>query len=200
MRYFCQTPLASSFFPSVYNSGTHCATRRTHAVLIELSCVSRTNNIIKYYSSFDVSCVENTLRFRRILWVSFLALYQFLVSTTVLWRRGSSVSIMSGYGLDDQTIQVRSPAEARDFSSDLCVQSGVHTATCTMDTESPFPGGKTRRGVTLTTHPVVGLLYICCWFVQTERLGRRFRVQAIFANILTVYFSSMLLNVSMGVR
>jgi hypothetical protein len=27
----------------------------------------------------------------------------------------SSVSIMSGYGLDDQTIQVRSPAEAKGF-------------------------------------------------------------------------------------
>jgi hypothetical protein len=32
---------------------------------------------------------------------------------------GSSVSIVSGYGLNDQTIEVRSPAEAKDFSSSL---------------------------------------------------------------------------------
>jgi hypothetical protein len=30
---------------------------------------------------------------------------------------GSSVSIVSDYGLDDQAIRVRSPAEAEDFSS-----------------------------------------------------------------------------------
>jgi hypothetical protein len=28
---------------------------------------------------------------------------------------GSSVSIVSGYGLDDQTIEVRSPAQAKGF-------------------------------------------------------------------------------------
>jgi hypothetical protein len=61
---------------------------------------------------------------------------------------GSSVSIVSGYGLDDQAIEVRSPEEARDFSSNLCVQtgSGVHPASCTMGTVGPFPGGKARLG------------------------------------------------------
>jgi hypothetical protein len=34
---------------------------------------------------------------------------------------GSSVSIVSGYGLDDRAIMVRSQAEAKDFSSSLCV-------------------------------------------------------------------------------
>jgi hypothetical protein len=34
---------------------------------------------------------------------------------------GSSVSIVSGYGLDDRAIVVRSPAGAEDFSSSLCV-------------------------------------------------------------------------------
>jgi hypothetical protein len=29
--------------------------------------------------------------------------------------RGSSVSVVSDYGLDDRAIGVRSPAEARDF-------------------------------------------------------------------------------------
>jgi hypothetical protein len=69
--------------------------------------------------------------------------------------RGSSVSILSDYILDDRAIEVRSPAGAKDFSSNLCVQtgSGAHTASCTMDTGGPFPGAKRVRGVTLTTHP-----------------------------------------------
>jgi hypothetical protein len=60
----------------------------------------------------------------------------------------SSGSIVSGYGLNDRAIDVRSPAEAKDFSSSLCVQtgSGVHPASCTMGTGSPFPGGKARLG------------------------------------------------------
>jgi hypothetical protein len=37
--------------------------------------------------------------------------------------RGSSVSTVSGYGLDDRAIEVRSPAGAKDFSSILCVQT-----------------------------------------------------------------------------
>jgi hypothetical protein len=61
----------------------------------------------------------------------------------------SSVNIVSGYGLDDQAIQVRSQADAKDFSSSLCVQtgSGAHPASCTMGTGGPFPGAKaqTRR-------------------------------------------------------
>jgi hypothetical protein len=41
------------------------------------------------------------------------------------------------------------------FSSNLCVQtdSGAHPASCTMGTGGPFPGGKARQGMTLTTHP-----------------------------------------------
>jgi hypothetical protein len=61
---------------------------------------------------------------------------------------GSSVSIVSGYGLDDRAIEVRSPAGAKDFSSSLCVQtgSGAHQASCTMGTGGPFSGGKARSG------------------------------------------------------
>jgi hypothetical protein len=53
---------------------------------------------------------------------------------------------MSDYGLDDPAIEVRSPAEVRDFSSSLSVQtgSGAHPASCTMGTGGPFPGGKAR--------------------------------------------------------
>jgi hypothetical protein len=48
--------------------------------------------------------------------------------------RSSPVSIVSGYGLDDRAIEVRSPAGANDFSSILCVQTGseAHPASCTM--------------------------------------------------------------------
>jgi hypothetical protein len=66
-----------------------------------------------------------------------------------LRSRGSSVSIVS----DDGAIGVRSPAEAKDFSSSRCVQtgSGAHPASCTMGTGGPFPGAKRGRCVTLTT-------------------------------------------------
>jgi hypothetical protein len=69
--------------------------------------------------------------------------------------RGSSVSIVSVYGLDDRAIEVRSPAEAKDFSSSLCVQTGseAHPASCTMGKGGLFPGAKRGRGVTLTIHP-----------------------------------------------
>jgi hypothetical protein len=57
---------------------------------------------------------------------------------------GSSVSIVSGYGLDDREIEFRSPAEAKDFSSNLCVQtgSGAHPASCTMGTGFLSPGDR----------------------------------------------------------
>jgi hypothetical protein len=50
---------------------------------------------------------------------------------------------VSDYGLDDRAIEVRSPAGAKDFSSNLCVQTGfgAHPASCTMGT-----GGKARPG------------------------------------------------------
>jgi hypothetical protein len=69
--------------------------------------------------------------------------------------RGSSVSIVSGYGLDDRAIEVRSPAESKDLSSSLCVQtgSGAYPASCPMGTGGPFPWVKRGWGVMLTTHP-----------------------------------------------
>jgi hypothetical protein len=55
---------------------------------------------------------------------------------------------VSDYGLDDRAIGVRSPAGAKNFSSNLRVQtgSGVHPASCPMGTGGPFPGGKARPG------------------------------------------------------
>jgi hypothetical protein len=80
---------------------------------------------------------------------------KFCKATKCKRSRGSSVTIVSGYGLGDGAIGVRSPAEAKDFSSNLCVQTGseAHPASCTMGTGGPFLGAKRGRGVTLTTHP-----------------------------------------------
>jgi hypothetical protein len=52
---------------------------------------------------------------------------------------------MSDYGLDDRAIGFRSPTGAKDFSSNLCVQTGseAHPASCTMGT---FPRIKARPG------------------------------------------------------
>jgi hypothetical protein len=56
---------------------------------------------------------------------------------------------VSDYGLDDWAIAVRSPAEVKDFSSSLCIQTGseVHPASCPKRTRGPFPGGKARPGL-----------------------------------------------------
>jgi hypothetical protein len=43
----------------------------------------------------------------------------------IVRSRGSSVSIVSDYGLDDGDIGVRSPSGAKDFSSNLCVQKAL---------------------------------------------------------------------------
>jgi hypothetical protein len=48
----------------------------------------------------------------------------------------------------DWTAGLRSPTDAEDFSSSLCVQtgSGAHPASCTVGTGGSFPGGKARPG------------------------------------------------------
>jgi hypothetical protein len=50
--------------------------------------------------------------------------------------------------LDDRAIGVRSLAEAKDFSSILCVQtvSGAHPHSSPMGTGGPLPGDKARPG------------------------------------------------------
>jgi hypothetical protein len=60
-----------------------------------------------------------------------------------------------GYGLDDRENQIRSPADAMNFSSSLCAQTGYGTqpASCTMGTGVLSTGVKRGRGVPLTTHP-----------------------------------------------
>jgi hypothetical protein len=55
---------------------------------------------------------------------------------------------VSDYGLVDRAIEVRSLAEAKDFSCILCVQtgSGAHPTSCPMGTGCPFPGAKAQPG------------------------------------------------------
>jgi hypothetical protein len=50
--------------------------------------------------------------------------------------------------LKDLTNGVRSPGETKDFSFTICVQtsSEAHSASCTMGTGDPLPGGKARPG------------------------------------------------------
>jgi hypothetical protein len=86
-------------------------------------------------------------------------------------NRVSSGSIVSDYGLDDQAIEVRSPAGAKDFPSNLCVQtgSGAHPASCTMGTGGLFPGGKSVAGADgsaiaqVVSHQLLTTGYIC-WY------------------------------------
>jgi hypothetical protein len=56
----------------------------------------------------------------------------------------SSVGIATGYGLDDQTIRVRFPAGAGNFSLRHYVQTGpgAHSASYPMGTGGLFPRGK----------------------------------------------------------
>jgi hypothetical protein len=66
-------------------------------------------------------------------------------------RQGSSVNIDPTI---DWTTGVRSPAEAMDFSSSLCVQTSSHShpASYPMGTGGLFPGVKRGRGVMITAH------------------------------------------------
>jgi len=70
------------------------------------------------------------------------------VTCCFVWGLGSSVGIVTGYGLDGSGIESR--WEARFFAP---VQTGLgaHPASCTMGTWS-FQGVKSGRGVTLTPH------------------------------------------------
>jgi hypothetical protein len=76
---------------------------------------------------------------------------------TCYGSRGSSVSIVSGYELDDRTIEVRSPTEAMR----ICPLSSV-SRPALGPTQPPvqwvprvlYLGLKHGRSVTLTTHPI----------------------------------------------
>jgi hypothetical protein len=103
------------------------------------------------------------ISFQIILIMHFLFLYCFFLfyaalisspffrsssSINVLKRRVSSGSIVSEYRLDYWMIGVPSPAEAKDFSYSLSVQTGseTHPASCLMGNGGPFPGCRARPG------------------------------------------------------
>jgi hypothetical protein len=66
----------------------------------------------------------------------------FVIDSYVV-NRGSSVSIVSGYGLDDRAIEVLTPAGAKRFFK---TGSGAHPTSCTVGTRGPFLGAKARPG------------------------------------------------------
>jgi hypothetical protein len=68
--------------------------------------------------------------------------------------RRRSVSIVSGYGLSDLVIEVRSPAGKKGFFplASVSRHSVAHTASCTRGTGVLSSRVKRNRGVTLTTH------------------------------------------------
>jgi hypothetical protein len=76
-------------------------------------------------------------------------------SILLIREPGGLVSIVSGYGLDDRAIEVRSPAGASDFSSNLCPDRlwGPLSLLYNGYRGVLSPGVKRGRGVTLTTHP-----------------------------------------------
>jgi hypothetical protein len=81
--------------------------------------------------------------------------YFYFICSCFTGSRGSSVSVVYVCILDARAIGIRSPAEAEDFSCNLCVQtaSDAHPVFYPMGTESPFPWVKGGRGVKLTIHP-----------------------------------------------
>jgi hypothetical protein len=72
-------------------------------------------------------------------------------------RRGSSIITVSGYGLDDRVIDVRSPADRREFFCLTCVSRpalGPNQPPVQWVPGVLSPGVKRGLDVTLTTHPI----------------------------------------------
>ena len=75
-------------------------------------------------------------------------LHKYCTSMIIPCGLGSTVGIVTGYGLDSPGIESRWGAR---FSAPVQTGPGAHPASCTMGTRS-FPGVKTSRGVSLTPH------------------------------------------------
>jgi hypothetical protein len=99
-------------------------------------CVVRADSLI-------ATCIKMTFQALTSAGMNMTAFWDIAPCSLVHESRVSSGSIVSGYGLDDRAIGVRSPTGAKDFSSILCVQTGseTHPASCTMGT-----GGKSAAG------------------------------------------------------
>jgi hypothetical protein len=78
-----------------------------------------------------------------------IGIHKLRAVTAACKSRGSSVSIVSGYGQDDQAIEIRCRQRQEDFCSNLCVQTdtGAHPTSCTVGTEGPLYAAKARPGL-----------------------------------------------------
>jgi hypothetical protein len=110
----------------------------------------------------SVSCLWFTLSSRQLEVRHSLCAYEFVVVRMsgprtqchsvlkylliLIGSRGSSVSIVSGYGQDDRAIGVRSPARERDFSFNLCPDRLWGPPILSNGYRGPFPEGKARPG------------------------------------------------------
>ena len=79
------------------------------------------------------------------------ARYHLSVATRANGGPGSSVSIVTAYGLDGPGIKSQWGAR---FSTPAQTGPEAHPASCTMGTRS-FPGVRCHRGVMLTPHPLL---------------------------------------------
>jgi hypothetical protein len=68
---------------------------------------------------------------------------------------GSSVSIVSGYEVNDRAIQVQSPTETKDFPLPSVSRPALRPTQLPVQWVPGVlsPGVKSGRGVTLITHP-----------------------------------------------
>jgi hypothetical protein len=82
---------------------------------------------------------------------NFFLFLNFIPALINIRGRGSSVSIVSGYWLDDRVV---SSVEVTYFSSNFCVHTSSegHPASCPMGTGVLSPSVKRELNVTLTTH------------------------------------------------
>jgi hypothetical protein len=99
------------------------------------------------------NCLPNSEKyFAGILYRKFFLFLDFMLVIISLRSRSSSVSTVSDYGLDDRTIEVRSPAGAKGFFSLVSVSrpSLLYKGYWGVI----YPGVKRDRGVTLTIHPI----------------------------------------------
>jgi hypothetical protein len=94
----------------------------------------------------------------------------------------SSVSAVSGYRLDDPAIEDRFPAEARDFSSNLCVQTDSGAPT-----QLPVKwvlGVKRGHGVKLTSHRH---LVSRSWMSRSYKFSPLLRLHRFVVGLLYMY-------------
>jgi hypothetical protein len=82
---------------------------------------------------------------------------QFWFSIYSFREPGSSVSIVSGYGLDDRATEVDPRQRRKDFPlTSVQTGSGAHLASCTMGTGGPFRGAKAQPGRDADHSPHLG--------------------------------------------